>query len=79
MKWIEMLSCDPATLARHYISVRELAHNNARIAQHTGPRNTRKLARSMGYLMTQISMCENAARTRSINLGALVVDELKAA
>lgn len=71
MKWLDMLTATPEALAAHYVGVRNLAHNNAKIAQ--GCRNRRtvaKLARSMGYLMTQISMCENAARRRGISLAA---------
>lgn len=67
MKWVEMLSCPVETLRTHYASVRELAYNNARIAQH-GRRSAKKMANSMGYLMTQVSMCENAARKRKITL-----------
>jgi len=67
-----MLAADPSTLRTHYASVRELAYNNARIAQGCSPmgRGIRKLARQMGYLMTQISMCENAARKRRLSLVA---------
>lgn len=68
MKWLEMLSCSLEALRAHYAGVRDLAFNNARIAQGAGRATTRKLARSMGYLMTQVSMCENAARRRGVSL-----------
>jgi hypothetical protein len=70
MKWVEMLSCKAETLREHYRSCRELAYNNGRMAQHTKPfgRGRRKLANQMGFLMTQVSMCENAARKRGLAL-----------
>ena len=70
MKWTEMLVADPETLRTHYAGVRELAYNNSKMAQGARPDGptVRKLARQMGYLMTQVSMCENAARKRGISL-----------
>jgi hypothetical protein len=70
MKWVEMLDASPDSLSEHYRSCRDLAYNNGRMAQHTIPngRGRRKLARQMGFLMTQISMCENAARRRGLSL-----------
>jgi len=70
MKWTDMLTADADALRTHYAGVRALAHNNAAMAQGTTPGGptVRKLARQMGYLMTQISMCENAARRRGISL-----------
>jgi hypothetical protein len=70
MKWTEMLSCSPETLREHYAGVRNLAYNNANIAQGCCDkgRTIKKLARQMGFLMTQISMCENAARKRGLSL-----------
>ena len=72
MKWTEMLECSPAALTSHYWNVRELAYNNANMACMTRPNSgpRRKLAHSMGYLTTQMSMCENAARRRGINMSA---------
>lgn len=72
MKWTEMLTCDVKALREHYASVRNLAYNNARIAQHCRPGGPgmRKLLRGMDYLMTQVSMCENAARKRGVVLVA---------
>lgn len=65
-----MLTADADILRTHYASVRELAYNNANIAQGCSPfgRTIKKLASQMGYLMTQVSMCENAARKRGISL-----------
>lgn len=70
MKFTDMLTADPELLRRHYWSCRELAYNNAQMAQHTrdGSPTRRKLARSMGYLMRQIEMCEAAARRRRLSL-----------
>lgn len=70
MKWAEMLTCEASTLREHYFGVRRLAYNNANMAQSTTPLGTtrRKLANQMEYLMAQISMCENAAKKRSISL-----------
>lgn len=70
MKWNDMLTIDVASLRAHYASVRELAFNNANMAQGTRPggRTRGELANQMGYLMTQVSMCENAARQRKISL-----------
>ena len=70
MKWTEMLSCSPETLREHYAGVRALAYNNANMAQccRDGGSTIKKLARQMGYLMTQVSMCENAARKRNLAL-----------
>lgn len=68
MTWLEMLKATPDALRTHYRGVRELAYNNAKIAQGSTGRTRGKLARQMGYLMTQISMCENAARKRGIAL-----------
>lgn len=72
MKWNDMLTADAATLRNHYASVRDLAYNNARMAQGCNPHGgtIRKLARQQGYLQTQISMCENAARKRGVSLVA---------
>ena len=67
-----MLTASPDTLRTHYAGVRELAYNNARMAQSCNPfgRGIKKLANQMGYLMTQVSMCENAARKRGLSLVA---------
>lgn len=72
MKWTDMLTASPEALRAHYASVRDLAHNNARMAQGCNPfgGTIRKLARQQGYLQTQISMCENAARKRRLSLVA---------
>lgn len=76
MKWLDMLNASTETLRTHHASVRELAYNNARIAQGTRNRRTvAKLARQMGYLMTQVSMCENAARRRGISLAPVATAE----
>lgn len=67
MKYADMLAANIETLREHYGSCRALAFNNARIAQAAN--NSRgKLARQMGYLMRQVSMCENAARKRGERL-----------
>ncbi len=70
MKFSDMLIADPEALRRHYWSCRELAYNNAQMAQHTrdGSHTRRKLTRSMGYLMRQIEMCERAADRRGFSL-----------
>lgn len=67
MKFAEMLTADPAALAEHYRSCRELAFNNARLAQ-SAPRARGRLARRMGYLMRQVEMAERAADRRGIRL-----------
>ncbi|NIT79548.1 MAG: hypothetical protein GWN58_32850 [Anaerolineae bacterium] len=70
MKWTEMLSCSMDSLREHYWSCRSLAYNNASMAQHCAPksRTNRKLANQMGFLMRQVSMCENAAKRRGESL-----------
>lgn len=70
MKWLDMLTCEANSLRTHYAGLRNLAYNNSNIAQgsSSGGTTRRKLANQMGYLMTQISMCENAAKKRSISL-----------
>jgi hypothetical protein len=69
MKWIDMLNATPEALRAHYRSVRDLAYNNGKIAQGCRNRSTvAQLARQQGYLQTQISMCENAAKRRRIAL-----------
>lgn len=70
MKFAEMMTAEPAALSEHYRAVRALAFNNANMAAGTAPRGrTRgKLARQMGYLMRQVSMCETAADKRGIRL-----------
>jgi len=70
MKWTEMLSCSESALREHYRAMRELAFNNGRMAQHCRPksRTNRKLASQMGFLMRQVSMCENAADRRGVRL-----------
>jgi hypothetical protein len=70
MKFTDMLTASPEALSDHYRAVRNLAHNNARIAQHTCPnsRSRRRCANSMGYLMRQVEMCERAANRRGIGL-----------
>jgi len=67
MKYTEMMNADPTALSDHYRGCRNLAYNNARIAQH-GAHSARKASRNMGYLMRQISMCETAADKRGIRL-----------
>ena len=71
MKYRDMLEAEPRTLRDHYRGCRELAYNNGRMAQHTmrHSRTRGKLANSMGYLMRQISMMENAAKVRGLSLG----------
>lgn len=70
MKFVDMMSASPETLREHYKSCRELAHNNTRMAQHTSPNSwtRKKLARQMGYLMTQIGMMETVAKKRQFSL-----------
>lgn len=70
MKFTEMLTADPDALRTHYRGVRELAYNNAAMAQggRPGGRTIRKLANQMGYLMRQVEMCETAARRRGLAL-----------
>ena len=64
-----MLTVTPEELRTHYASVRALAYNNAQMAQSCRPgRTLDKLARQMGYLDRQVSMCENAARRRGLSL-----------
>ena len=70
MKFADMMTAAPESLSEHYRACRDLAFNNARIAQHTSPngRGRRRCASNMGYLMRQVEMCETAADKRGIRL-----------
>jgi len=70
VRYVDILEAAPDALRAHYRSVRELAYNNGRMAQHCRPngRTMRRLASQMGFLMRQIDMCETAARRRGLSL-----------
>jgi len=59
MKWAEMLVAPEETLSLHYHTCLALADNTMSL---------RGSVKRMGYLMTQVSMCENAAKKRGIKL-----------
>jgi hypothetical protein len=69
MTYADMMAVGPDSLREHYAGVRALAYNNASIATY-GVRTANKCARSMGYLMRQVSMCETAARKRGFSLAS---------
>lgn len=63
-------SLSDEALRVEYRGYRELAYNNARIAQGCGGSGLRRSAAQMGRLMRNIDIIEGIARQRRISLAA---------
>ena len=64
---MHFMTADPSAVSIHYRSLRELAYNNAKLAQ-SAPKARRKLASQMGRLMREIEFIERCANKRGIRL-----------